>query len=493
MGKKGEIITYYSYKGGTGRSMALANTACQLSNNCTDKNYNILMIDWDLEAPGLHRFFRNHVENTKALTDKPGLIDLFIEIDKAIGEKVFPAETETIALLKEIKINKYIQKTVLSNLSLLKAGKFDKYYSTRVNTFNWENLFNRAPFLMKCFASIIAEKYRYILIDSRTGITDTTGICSILLPSKLVIVFTPNFQSLTGVFDLIKQAAHYRRHSNDLRTLNIFPLPSRIDISEETLRHIWRYGGDIEGERIMGYQRQFENLFEDVYDLEKCDLENYFNEVQIQHVSFYSYGEKICSFAEKGDERLSLVRSYRNFTDKLTKQTAPWEEEEQIDTECFENSEQYDVFLIYNSADLKEVSEILLLLSNNNLKVWYSDPATEDKDKVALSKKMMRNARCIIVCIGTKGLNKVHEKNINLQVGKYFKRAQNAIILLVLLPGARNIISHIQSENRINSIRFNSSINELDPRQKLVWNVKAALREIKPHKAINSMNPGLNQ
>ena len=56
---QGQIITFYSYKGGTGRTMALANTACVLAErqrNSDDKG--VLMIDWDLEAPSLHRYFR---------------------------------------------------------------------------------------------------------------------------------------------------------------------------------------------------------------------------------------------------------------------------------------------------------------------------------------------------------------------------------------------------------------------------------------------------
>ena len=42
------MITFYSYKGGTGRSMALANVACYLA-----RKYRVLAIDWDLDAPGL--------------------------------------------------------------------------------------------------------------------------------------------------------------------------------------------------------------------------------------------------------------------------------------------------------------------------------------------------------------------------------------------------------------------------------------------------------
>ena len=49
--RNGRIVTFYSYKGGTGRSMALANVAWILASNGT----RVLTIDWDLEAPGLHR------------------------------------------------------------------------------------------------------------------------------------------------------------------------------------------------------------------------------------------------------------------------------------------------------------------------------------------------------------------------------------------------------------------------------------------------------
>jgi MinD-like ATPase involved in chromosome partitioning or flagellar assembly len=55
----GEVTTFYSYKGGTGRSMALANVACLLAK--PQKGW-VLMIDWDLEAPGLHRFFRKRIK-----------------------------------------------------------------------------------------------------------------------------------------------------------------------------------------------------------------------------------------------------------------------------------------------------------------------------------------------------------------------------------------------------------------------------------------------
>src|SRR5258708_29093693 len=50
----GRIVTFYSFKGGVGRSMALANIAHILAR---DHNSSVIAVDWDLEAPGLHRYF----------------------------------------------------------------------------------------------------------------------------------------------------------------------------------------------------------------------------------------------------------------------------------------------------------------------------------------------------------------------------------------------------------------------------------------------------
>jgi MinD-like ATPase involved in chromosome partitioning or flagellar assembly len=53
----GKVVTFYSYKGGVGRSMALANMAVIL----TRWGKRVLIVDWDLEAPGLEYFFCNRI------------------------------------------------------------------------------------------------------------------------------------------------------------------------------------------------------------------------------------------------------------------------------------------------------------------------------------------------------------------------------------------------------------------------------------------------
>src|SRR6476659_2318453 len=79
----GKIITFYSYKGGTGRSMALANVAWILAS----AGKRVLIIDWDLEAPGLHRYFHPFLAD-KELSETEGLIDFFVEFAVAAATPV---------------------------------------------------------------------------------------------------------------------------------------------------------------------------------------------------------------------------------------------------------------------------------------------------------------------------------------------------------------------------------------------------------------------
>ena len=49
-----KTITFYSYKGGVGRTLALSNIANKLS----EFGKKVCIIDFDLEAPGLHIKFQ---------------------------------------------------------------------------------------------------------------------------------------------------------------------------------------------------------------------------------------------------------------------------------------------------------------------------------------------------------------------------------------------------------------------------------------------------
>ena len=57
---------------------------------------------------------------------------------------------------------------------------------------------------MKTLRKQWCEDFDIVLIDSRTGLSDTGGICTIRLPDIVVAMFTANHQSLYGVRDVIQ-------------------------------------------------------------------------------------------------------------------------------------------------------------------------------------------------------------------------------------------------------------------------------------------------
>jgi cellulose biosynthesis protein BcsQ len=69
----GSVVTFYSWKGGVGRTMVLANVAVQLAR----MGSTVLVVDWDLEAPGLERYFIGLDQSSAA--NPTGLMGLLCE------------------------------------------------------------------------------------------------------------------------------------------------------------------------------------------------------------------------------------------------------------------------------------------------------------------------------------------------------------------------------------------------------------------------------
>ena len=190
----GQIVTFYSYKGGTGRSMLLANVAWILAAN----GRRVLAIDWDLEAPGLHKYFQPFLLD-KGLTETEGVIDFAIEFATAAKDPLATqddpkwfdpyADMAQYAVPLEWEFDG-------GRLDFVGAGRQGASYSMRVNSFDWHEFYDRlggGAFLARA-REHLKERYDYVLVDSRTGLSDTSGICTVQMPDALVVCFTLNNQ-----------------------------------------------------------------------------------------------------------------------------------------------------------------------------------------------------------------------------------------------------------------------------------------------------------
>ena len=433
--KRASIITFYSYKGGTGRTMALANTACLMARRMQSVKElkPILIIDWDIEAPGLHRYFdkgqNDNIETTDSLGETPGLLEFFEMLNSKESEVPSQDATyeEACKYIDELSLAPYISETFVPKLKLLKAGHFDSTYPGRVIEFNWRAFHKKMPWFFRAFAARLEKDYHTVLIDSRTGLTDVSGICTMLMPDKLVVVFTPNQQSLTNVKDFVTDVVNYRKQSDDLRTLMVFPLPSRIDESESDLEHVWRHGnGNIfnkDNPAAIGYQRLFQDTFEKAYNLEACDLQEYFNKVRIQHSSKYAYGEGLPVEDSNETDRLTLKESYEIFYDYIITVASPWLNIEKVrienkisalldrGRECIEESRFDDAFINLMEA-------VKLFESNEQMEEFGLSEALHE---LAKNFSSIGNNNKSIECL-EKSINiteKVYDKNSPKLIAKF--------------------------------------------------------------------------
>src|SRR5271157_406212 len=92
----------------------------------------------------------------------------------------------------------------------------------------------------------------------------------------------------------------------------------------EDLRSFWR------SDRTVGYQPQFESLFQEIYKLPHCDLAAYFDAIFIQQAPDDAFGEEIAVLRGKSQDRVSITGSYAQFADWLAGANFPWETQEQV-------------------------------------------------------------------------------------------------------------------------------------------------------------------
>ena len=183
------VTTFYSFKGGVGRSMALANAAVELAK----RGRRVLAVDFDLEAPGLDTF-----DALRPRDEVPGIIDFvhdYLDSNRAPDAREFLSELPAVGDRG-------------GGLWIMPSGARKPTYAARFNDIDWVDLYEkRDGYLL--FEDLKAQWEQaihpdYVLIDSRTGHTDTGGICTRQLPDAVAILFFPNEQNLQGLTKVVR-------------------------------------------------------------------------------------------------------------------------------------------------------------------------------------------------------------------------------------------------------------------------------------------------
>jgi MinD-like ATPase involved in chromosome partitioning or flagellar assembly len=190
------VTTFYSFKGGVGRSLALVNVGVALARS----GRRVLLADFDLHAPGIHTF-----DALKPPQPHAGIVEYVTQYRAA---RASPDVREFVYEVEGASRHG-------GRLWVMPSGKGDAHFQASLAAIQWQDLYANLDgyFMIEDLKAQWREAFQpdYVLIDSLTGHTDVAGICTRQLPDAVVILFFPNEQNLCGlrriVADIRREAA----------------------------------------------------------------------------------------------------------------------------------------------------------------------------------------------------------------------------------------------------------------------------------------------
>lgn len=457
-----KIITFYSYKGGVGRSMCLANVAVLLNS----WGLKVLIIDWDLEAPGLEHYFSEYISLPKA-TMEYGIIDI---LDSS----------------KELNWTDHLIQINIEDrepIDLLTSGKKIKSYHQKVRDFDIERFYksngwNKIETLRKEWE----QNYDFVLIDSRTGITDFGGICTIHLPDIVMLLFTPNNQGFQGTLDIVSRAKEAQQNLPFEREKLIFlPVITKVDSNSEfRLTQEW----------LQKFSKQLNVVYDDWLPVSLNEKE-FLELTKVPYSSYFSFGETLPVIEEGTNNPSGLGYAYEsisslianklndveefyfdrsNFINSITKNN----EDEQI-----ERDKNVNIFISYAFPD----SKFRISLRNNlhkitksyNLKIWDDQDFTPGILWSKEIKSFIKKSDIILILYSEKykELSSTPNNDLSLEYN-LIQKESNKFIIPIVTDTVKEFDSFVSSlvrlpkngmslnSNNLNSTSlFNSIINEL--------------------------------
>lgn len=236
-----ETVAFYSYKGGVGRSLLVANTA-QFLALCGRK---VAVLDLDLEAPGLHQKLGNAQMFERAANGS---------LQGAVNELLRILEgRERDGTIRDSAVEVDLPPGTTGSLMLIPAGPAPSHeYWEKLEQLNTTlRSARRAGGLPEAVLELqerIADEIKpeFLLVDSRTGITELGGLATSLLADRVVCLTTTAPESIEGT-RVVASALRSAPRLASQQPLRVDFLITRVTAarnSPEIARLVKELGGD---------------------------------------------------------------------------------------------------------------------------------------------------------------------------------------------------------------------------------------------------------
>lgn len=388
------VFTFYSYKGGVGRSMALANVAKWLCG----QGLRVVMVDWDLEAPGLESFFAPPGPAREEVRQQLGLIDTLVSYKRLFPRLQEPFEQATARAKRELKTDDpadpALQRRILLNkvaaleqslpplqtalhpidtdvsgargkgeLLLLSAGwrGGDRFpaYAQAVQGFDWNGFYlaYEGQAYFDWMRQQLEKDDAIVLIDSRTGVTEMGGVSTRQMADVVLVFTAPNVQNLEGVGDM---ATSFQRDKLDRergRTVQIVMVPTRIDNFNPT--------------RINRFAASFETISAPFTPAVFHTLKTRFWDLRIPYTPDYAYDEHLAIGDPDADK--DLEEAYKRLTAHLAVLASPQSSLRRalrVEIDRVFKGQLPSVLIMHADADRPFADAIRKRIVEANISVW---------------------------------------------------------------------------------------------------------------------------
>lgn len=370
--------------------MALANVGLYFFK----RGLTTLLVDWDLEAPGLERYFEESFDvNLTDLNQRPGLIDM---IRQYMKDKKQPDTTDVSYPPLEDYL--YVldqnseQKLMLLHAGRRSLGRLWAEYAEFVQNFDWVEFYEQweggayLEWLREEFKSVAD----IILIDSRTGVTEMGGVTTQHLADNVIMICGANLENIDNSARMARSfTSDAIRSVRQGRELEIMVVPSRIDDADS----------EGFGEFLQRMNKAFSDIpmraLEDGYSME---------EMLIPYLPTFSYRETLVVDNPEVEKKAGrLLEAYRRVAANM---------ESLADTAISKgitsvSDSQITVFLSYARQDKSRVDVVKDYLAANNIRIVE---LPERSDSLSETTREIQSVDCVIAFISG---NSTRSKNFD--------------------------------------------------------------------------------
>jgi len=346
------IYTFYSYKGGVGRSMAVANIGAWLS----ELGLRVVLVDFDLEAPGLESYFASLGTDVERVSDSIGLIDVLESYKRMLPNLELPAflaksgETSTSIIDEAPPIvegsqvrsravpGEHLRRDVHGIVEVLDAalpplrhalhplratergdggalwllpaglrsGDRFKRYAESVQRFGWGDFYARyhGEAYFEWFRGQLTDPAHFdvVLVDSRTGVTEMGGVCTRQLADVVVCLAAPNLQNVEGVARMVESMLRDDVLQRRGRDLQVVMVPARVDNFNTHFKNM--------------FEREFATHLARYTPTAFTAIGSDFWRLRIPYISDYAYRERLAFDDPEADR--DLKEAFKNLAAHLS-------------------------------------------------------------------------------------------------------------------------------------------------------------------------------